>query len=101
MFVEIETRVMTDGWAVYEFLQVLACMCTTQLFLVAEIHTQSVESLSKRAKAKLRKGNGTSEELLESYVKEAIWCENYALTQRHEVFQVFSSYRRILCSFMA
>ena len=93
MFVEIETRVMTDGWAVYEFLQVLACMCTTQLFLVAAIHTQSVESLSKRAKAKLRKGNGTSEELLESYVKEAMWC--------HEVFQVFSSYRRILCSFMA
>ena len=51
-----------------------------------DVHTQSVESLWNRAKSKLRKGNGTSQALLESYVKEAMWRESYAKDQQKEVF---------------
>ena len=84
---------MTDGWAAYEHLEefggggvYVLTIIHNENFEVADIHTQSVESLWKRAKAKLRKGNGTSEELLESYVKEAMWREKYAMERRHEVF---------------
>ena len=51
-----------------------------------DVHTQSVESLWNRAKSKLRKGNGTSQALLESYVKEAMWRESYAKEHQKEVF---------------
>ena len=69
-------------------------------FVVADIHTQSVESLWKRAKAKLRKGNGTSEELMESYVKEAMWRENYAMERLHQVFQVFCGLSQNIMQFL-
>ena len=39
-------------------------------------HTLSFESLWNRAKSKLRRGNGTGQALLESYVKEAKWRES-------------------------
>ena len=51
-----------------------------------EIHTQSVESMWKRAKRKLRAGSGTSAELFPSYVMEAMWRENYAHDDGKEVF---------------
>ena len=38
------------------------------------VHTQSIESLWKRAKRKLRDASGTSEALFPSYVSEVMWC---------------------------
>ena len=97
---------MTDGWAAYEHLEefggggvyVHDTIIHNENFVVAGIHTQSVKFLWKRAKEKLRKGNGTSEELLKSYVKEAMWRENYAMEQRHEVF---SSILRLIAEYYA
>ena len=54
-----------------------------------EIHTQSIESLWKRAKKKLRNQSGTSQELFPSYLKEVMWRENYCKAENKDCFPSF------------
>ena len=64
-------------------------MCVNKFFVQSadgDVHTSSVESLWGGAKSKLRRENGTSQALLESYVKEATWRESDAMDQQNEVF---------------
>ena len=54
-----------------------------------DINTQSVESLWKRAKKKLRNAGGTSNALFPSYISEVVWRENYARANEKEIFSSF------------
>ena len=94
------TRVISDGWAAYNDLHTFGgggvyvhdVVVNAHNFVAPgddDIHTQSIESLWKRSKKKLRNGSGTSAQLFPSYIKEAMWRENVPRSEGKEVFACF------------
>ena len=75
------TRVISDGCAAYADLNTFGGGCVYHYIGIVhqenfvhpaglEVHTQSIESLWKRAKKKLCNATGASHDLFESYMKE-------------------------------
>jgi transposase-like protein len=91
------TRVMTDGWGAYAELATFGGGGVYSHNIVVHqhnfvnpidpaIHTQSVESMWKRAKKKLRNQSGTSQALFPSYIREFMWRENVCKSENKDVF---------------
>ena len=77
------TTIYTDEWAAYRSLPLNGyqhgTVNHTYYFVdpTTGVHTQNVESMWKHAKDKLKRGNGTSPNLFDSYLVEYIWRKKY------------------------
>ena len=94
------THIMSDGWHAYDSIQQLNggylhdVVNHRQNFVHPHddnIHTQSIESLWKKAKKKLRNQSGTNENLLPSYLKEFMWRQNVCHVKNKNVFSCILS----------
>ena len=77
------TDIYTDEWAAYSSLSANGYQHGTVnhsynfINPATGVHTQNIESMWKHAKSKLKRGNGTSSSLFDSYLIEFIWRRKY------------------------
>jgi transposase-like protein len=80
------THIISDGWQSYTDIPLIDNGVYTHSVIIHQqnfvndaddsIHTQNIESLWKRVKSLLKGHGRMSEELLESYLAEAMWRES-------------------------
>jgi transposase-like protein len=81
------THIISDAWQAYNGVSHINHGVFSHSVIVHEdnfvdprdsdIHTQTIESLWKEAKKKLRQQSGTSQDLFPSYLKEFMWRRNF------------------------
>jgi transposase-like protein len=77
------TRIITDGWAGYNNLHLFGYIHDVVIhkdeFVVngTNIHTNNIENYWKRCKAKFKRMNGTTTEMILSYIDEFMWNERF------------------------
>jgi transposase-like protein len=91
-YIQPGTLIISDGWRAYNRLDEIDGgiyehqVIVHQQNFVDPVHTQNVENMWMRAKRKLRRQFGTSEDLFPSYLHEFLWRNRF---QNNNLFGAF------------